>query len=179
MLFRSSHPDSIALSVTNSVLGGYFSSRMTANLRESKGYTYSPFSFLGSWPKAATWIEVADVTTNVTGASLKEVFGEVDRLRSEAPSARELDGIKQNMAGVFTLQNSSRFGLIGQLQFVDQHGLGDGYISSYVRNVMAVTPEDVQRTAKRYLDPARMTIMVVGDRKTVEEQLAPYRAGIP
>ena len=172
-------PDWVRLAVTDQLLGGAFGSRITSNIREDKGYTYSPFSFLGSWPKAATWIEVADVTTNVTGASLKEIFGEVDRLRTEAPSARELDGIKQNMAGVFTLQNSSRFGLIGQLQFVDQHGLGDGYISSYVRNVMAVTPEDVQRTARRYLDPARMTIMVVGDRKTVEEQLAPYRAGIP
>ena len=172
-------PDWVRLTVTDALLGGAFGSRITSNIREDKGYTYSPGSFVGNWPKTATWVEIADVTTNVTGASLKEIFGEVDRLRSEAPTARELDGIKQNMAGVFTLQNSSRFGLIGQLQFVDQHGLGDGYISSYVRNVMAVTPEDVQRTARRYLDPSRMTIMVVGDKKTVEEQLAPYRAGTP
>lgn len=172
-------PDWIRLAVTDQILGGAFGSRITSNIREDKGYTYSPFSFLGTWPKVATWIEVADVTTNVTGASLKEIFGEVERLRNEPPSPRELDGIKQNMAGVFTLQNSSRFGLIGQLQFVDQHGLGDAYVSGYVRNVLAVTPEEVQRTARRYLDPARMSIMVVGDKKTVDEQLAPYRAGTP
>ena len=174
-----SSPDWVRLEVTNSLLGGAFGSRITSNIREDKGYTYSPFSFVGSWPRTGLWVQVADVTTNVTGASLKEVFYEVDRLRKEAPPEAELAGIKANMAGVFTLQNSSRYGLIGQLQFVDQHGLGDGYISSYVKNVLAVSPEDVRRTAERYIDPARMSIMVVGDKKTVDPQLEPYRAGVP
>ena len=58
-------------------------------------------------------------------------------------------------------------------------GLGDGYISGYVKNVHGVSPEDVRRTAEKYLDPARMTITVVGDRKTIEPQLEPYRAGVP
>jgi len=172
-------PDWVRLTVTDALLGGAFGSRITSNIREDKGYTYSPFSFVGSWPKAGLWVEVADVTTAVTGASLKEIFGEVDRLRREAPPEGELTGIKNNLAGVFTLQNSSRYGLIGQMQFVDQHGLGDGYINSYVKNVHGVSPEDVRRTAEKYLDPARMTITVVGDKKTVEPQLEPYRAGVP
>ena len=133
---------------------------------------------MGNWPRTGLWVEVADVTTAVTGPSLKEIFGEVDRLRREAPPEAELTGIKNNLAGVFTLQNSSRYGLIGQMQFVDQHGLGDGYISGYVKNVHGVSPEDVRRTAEKYLDPARMTITVVGDRKTIEPQLEPYRAGV-
>ncbi|MDX2119479.1 MAG: pitrilysin family protein [Gemmatimonadota bacterium] len=172
-------PDWIRLTVTDALVGGSFGSRITSNIREDKGYTYSPFSFVGNWPRTGLWVQVADVTTNVTGASLKEIFYEVDRLRKEAPPAAELTGIKNNLAGVFTLQNSSRYGLIGQLQFVDQHGLGDAYVSSYVKNVLAVTPEEVRRTAERYLDPSRMTITVVGDRKTVEPQLEPYRAGVP
>lgn len=171
--------DWTAMQVTDALLGGAFGSRITSNIREDKGYTYSPFSFVGSWPKTGLWVEVADVTTAVTGASLKEIFGEVDRLRREAPPEGELTGIKNNLAGVFTLQNSSRYGLIGQMQFVDQHGLGDGYINSYVKNVHGVSPEDVRRTAEKYLDPARMTITVVGDKKTVEPQLEPYRAGVP
>ena len=174
-----SSPDWIRLSVTDAILGGSFGSRITSNIREDKGYTYSPFSFVGSWPGTGLWVEVADVTTNVTGASLKEIFGEVNRLRSEAPSEAELGRIKSNMAGLFTIQNSSRFGVIGQLQFVDQYGLGDGYLASYVQRVLAVTPADVQQTAVRYLDPAKMTITVVGDRKTVESQLEPYRPGVP
>jgi zinc protease len=165
--------------VTDALLGGAFGSRITSNIREDKGYTYSPGSFVGHWPKAALWVELADVTTNVTGASLKEIFYETDRLRNEAPPEKELSGIKNNMVGIFTIQNSSRYGVIGQLQFVDQYGLGDAYLSSYVKNVLAVTPEQVKATAAKYLDPGRMTITVVGDKKTVEEQLAPYQAGTP
>jgi predicted Zn-dependent peptidase len=119
------------------------------------------------------------VTTNVTGPSLKEIFYEVDRLRNEAPPERELAGIKNNMVGLFTIQNSSRGGVINQLQFVDQYGLGDGYLSSYVKNILAVTPDQVRQTAVRYLDPDHMTITVVGDKKQVEAQLEPYKSQVP
>jgi predicted Zn-dependent peptidase len=172
-------PDWVRLNVTDALLGGAFGSRITSNIRENKGYTYSPFSFVGPWPGTGLWVEVADVTTNVTGPSLKEIFYEVDRLRTEAPPEAELRGIKNNMVGLFTIQNSSRGGLMGQLQFVDQYGLGDAYLSGYVKNVMEVSPEQVQQTAQKYLDPNRMTITVVGDKKTVEPQLEPYRAGTP
>jgi len=174
-----SSPDWIRLNVTDALLGGSFGSRITSNIREDKGYTYSPGSFVGRWPKVALWVELADVTTNVTGASLKEIFYETERLRNEAPPEKELNGIKNNMVGIFTIQNSSRYGVISQLQFVDQYGLGDAYLSGYVKNVLAVTPEQVKATAAKYLDPSRMTITVVGDKKTVEAQLAPYQAGTP
>lgn len=173
------NPDWIRLNVTDALLGGTFGSRITSNIREDKGYTYSPFSFVGTWPKVGVWLEVADVTTNVTGPSLKEIFYEVDRLRTEAPPETELAGIKNNMVGVFTIQNSSRYGVMNQLQFVDQYGLGDAYLAGYVKNIMAVTPEQVQQTAVKYIDPSRMTITVVGDKKVVEPQLEPYKAGVP
>ncbi len=70
-------------------------------------------------------------------------------------------------------------GVINQLQFVDEYGLGDAYLSNYVKNVLAVTPEQVQQIMVKYLDPSKMTITVVGDKKTVEPQLEPYRAGVP
>ena len=79
-------PDYVPLVVTNTLLGGYFSSRLTANLREQKGYTYSPFSQLSSRRRDAYWAENADVTTAVTGPSLKEIFYEIDRLQAEPPS---------------------------------------------------------------------------------------------
>lgn len=172
-------PDWVRLNVADALLGGAFGSRITSNIRENKGYTYSPFSFVAPWPGTGVWTEVADVTTNVTGPALKEIFYEVDRLRNEPPPEPELTGIKNNMVGIFTIQNSSRGGLIGQLQFVDQYELGDGYLSGYVKNVMSITPVEVQQTAQKYFDPSRMTITVVGDKKTVEPQLEPYRAGTP
>ncbi len=173
------NPDWVRLSVTDALLGGSFGSRITSNIREDKGYTYSPFSFVGTWTGTGVWIQVADVTTDVTGASLREIFYEVSRLRADPPAEAELEGIRNNLAGVFTIQNSSRVGLVGQLQFVDQHGLGDAFLTDYVRNIHGVTPEDVRRMAQRYLDPSRMSILVVGDKKSVQEQVAPYRAAVP
>ena len=170
-----SHADYIALRVTNALLGGSFASRITSNIREQKGYTYSPNSQLVAHPKVAHWVEVADVTTAVTGASMKEIFFEVDRLRKEAPGAEELDGIKNYLAGVFVLQNSSRGGIIAQLEFTRQHGLGTDYLRSVVQKIRAVTPEDVRRIAGSYLDPGKMTMVVVGDTAQITEQLAPYQ----
>lgn len=171
--------DWVALTVTDALLGGSFGSRITTNIREDKGYTYSPFSFLWSRKQAAQWVEVADVTTNVTGASLKEIIGEMERLRAETPPAQELSGIKNNLAGVFAIQNSSRAGVIGQLQFTDLHGLGPDYLQNYVRNILAVTPQQVQAVAQKHLDPQKLSIAIVGDRKTVEPQLGPFRPIVP
>jgi zinc protease len=169
-----SHADWIALEVTDSLLGGSFGSRIVANIREEKGYTYSPYSSISTHPGQAHWVETADVTTNVTGASLKEIFFEIDRLRKDAPPAAELQGIKNNLAGVFVVQNASRAGVLSRLAFVDQHKLGDQYLATYVKRVMAVTPEDVRRIANDYLAPDKMTLVVVGDTKTVTEQVAPW-----
>ena len=169
------HADWIPLQVTDSLLGGSFASRIVANIREQKGYTYSPNSAISAHPNGqAHWVETADVTTNVTGASIKEIFFEIDRLRKEAPPAAELQGIKNNLAGIFVVQNASRAGVIGRLVFVDQYKLGDEYLTSYVKKVMAVTPEDVRRIANDYLTPDKMTLVVVGDTKTVKEQVEPY-----
>lgn len=173
------HKDWIALQVTDYLLGGAFGSRITSNIREQKGYTYSPYSMISAHPGAAHWVQSADVTTNVTGASLKEIFAEIDRLQREAPPEGELRGIQNNLAGIFTLQNASRGGVIGRLAFVDLYGLGDAYLANYVRNVLAVTPAEVQRITRTYLDPGKMTLVVVGDRKQIEEQLAPYKPPTP
>ncbi len=115
----------------------------------------------------------------MTGASIKEIFAEIDRLRNEPPPAAELDGIKNNLAGIFTLQNGSRGGIIGQLSFVDLQGLDDAYLTNYVRNLLAVTPQEVQRIAREHLAPEKMAIVVVGDRKTVAGQVAPYDTVVP
>jgi zinc protease len=169
-----SNPDFVPLSVVNTLLGGYFSSRITANLREAKGYTYSPFSQISTRYRDAYWAEQADVTTNVTGPSLKEIFAEIDRLQAEPPSAEELKAVQNYMAGVFVLQNSSRNGIINVLELVDLHGLPADYLKTYVQRVYAVSPQDVQRLAKKYIQDDKATIVVVGDKKVIEEQVKPY-----
>lgn len=169
-----SHADYVPLLVTNAMLGGSFISRITQNIRENKGYTYSPFSQLSARYRDTYWVEVADVTTAVTGPSLKEIFGEIDGMRKEPPPADELTRIQRYLSGVFVLQNSTREGVIGRLNFVNLHGLGDDYLRTYVQKVNAVTTADVQRMAQKYVDPGRMTLVIVGDKPQISDQVAPY-----
>jgi zinc protease len=169
-----SNPDYRALQVTNMLLGGAFGSRITRNIREDKGYTYSPFSQVSTRYRNAFWSEVADVTTNVTGASLKEIFAEIDRLQKEPPTAVELKGIQDNMIGTYMMQGSTRGGVIALLRALNLHDLPESYVSEYVRQVSAVTPQDVTRMAQKYITDDNFTIVIVGDRKAIEEQVKPY-----
>lgn len=172
-----SSPDYIKLDVMDSLLGGSFASRITSNIREQKGYTYSPYSQIANRPHLAYWVQFADVTTNVTGPSLKEIFYEIDRLRKDPPSAGELKGIQNYLAGIFVLRNTvSPDAIIGQLHFVDAQGLDRSYLSTYVQKVMEVKPADVQGMAETYLVPSKMTIVVVGDKAKIADQIAPYQA---
>ena len=127
-------------------------------------------------PSSPDYIKL-DVTTAVTGPSLKEIFYEVDRLRKDPPSAEELKGIQNYLAGLFILRNTiSPDAIIGQLHFVDAQGLDRSYLSAYVQKVMEVTPADVQGMAETYLVPSKMTIVVVGDKAKIADQIAPYEA---
>jgi predicted Zn-dependent peptidase len=163
-----------ALQVTNALLGGSFSSRITANIRENKGYTYSPNSSVTAGYRSAHWAQSADVSTAVTGASLKEIFYEIDRLQAEAPPAEELEAIKNYLAGVFVLQNSNPSSIISQLQFLDLHGLPRSYLTDAVKTIHAVTPEEVRSIMNDQLRDTDMTIVIVGDRKIIEKQVKPY-----
>ncbi len=170
-----SSPDYIKLDVMNTLLGGSFISRITANIREQKGYTYSPISQIGTRPHLAYWIQAADVTTAVTGPSLHEIFYEIGRLREAPPSGDELHGIQNYLAGLFVLRNTiSPDAIIAQLHFVDAQGLDRGYLSRYVRKVVEVTPDDVRAMAETYLVPSGMTIVIVGDQARIADQIAPY-----
>ncbi|MGE0452063.1 MAG: M16 family metallopeptidase [Vicinamibacteria bacterium] len=167
-------PDWVPLQVTHTLLGGYFSSRITANIREQKGYTYSPFAQLSTRKRDAYWAENADVTTAVTGASLEEIFFEIDRLQKEPPPEKELRAVQNYLAGTFVLQNSTRQGIIGQLASLELQGLSDDYLKTWVQKVNAVTSAQVSETARKHLKTDAFTIVVVGDRKAIEDQLKDY-----
>ena len=160
--------------VMDSILGGSFGSRITSNIRENKGYTYSPGSFVWGRYKTGYWVESADVTTEHTGNSIKEILSEIQRMRDEPVGNAELQGIKNFLTGLYVLQNSSRFGVIGQLENSNYNELGSAYIDNYVKNVIAVTAGDIQAMAKKYLTEDKMTIVVVGDLAKIATQVKPY-----
>jgi len=154
----------------DALLGGSFTSRITKNIREDKGYTYSPNSSVDFNPGEGSWTFSADVTTDVTGASLKEVFGEIRKLQTVAIPDAEGTGIRTWMSGTYILQNASQGGLIGSLAQLDLLGLPADYITSYVPKVIAVTNPQMQEAA-RLLPIDKMTLVVVGDLSKVEPQL--------
>ena len=169
-----SDPDFVKFTVMDSLLGSSFGSRITSNIRENKGYTYSPNSFIWNRYKTGYWVENADVTTEATGASIKEILFEIDRLRKEPPSEAELQGIKNYLVGIYVLQNSSRTGVIGQLENNNYNELDKNYLDTYVSNLSAVTAADISEMARKYLSTEKMTIVVVGDKAKITKQLEPF-----
>src|SRR5438270_284088 len=169
-----SQQDYVPLTVMNALLGGSFGSRITANIREQKGYTYSPSSTVSVRFRDGYWAETADVTTAVTGPAIKEIRNEITRLQNEPPSEEELQGIKNYLSGLFVIRNSSRGGLLNQLQFVDLHGLGERYMADYVPRVSKVTTAEVQSLAKKYLALDKIRLVVVGDPEKVKPQIQEF-----
>ncbi len=158
-----SHALYFPTTLMNSLLGGTFGSRITANIREDKGYSYSPGSSISARRGGALWVLSAEVTSEHTAAALTEIFSEIERLQREAPTEAELTPVKNYRAGVFVISNSSPNGVLGQLAFMDLHGLPDDFLTHWVASIRAVTPAEVSAMARQFILPGRMTVVVAGD----------------
>ena len=161
----------MALRVTDALLSGAFNSRITTNIREEKGYTYSPGSTLTHRPADSVWTFEADVTSAVTGAALHEVFKEIKGLLAKVPPADEASGMSTWLSGVFVLQNASPAGLIGALAQRDSLGLPKDWLDGYVPAVLAIRPQDIQASAKSVFTLDGFVLVIVGDLKTVAPQV--------
>ena len=166
------HPDWTRLAVGNAIYGGAFHSRLVANIREQKGYTYSPGSQTHSLRRHGWFASQAAVRNEVVAATLTEIFYEMDRMRALPVGAEELDEIQNYLTGVFSLGVATQNGLRGQLATVYLHELPEDYLETYRERVRAVTVEQVLEAARKWMDSANALIVVVGDRAEVEPQAA-------
>ena len=157
--------------LTNSLLGGTFGSRITSNIREDKGYSYSPDSSISARRGTALWVMQAEITAEHTAAAMTEIYREIERLQREPPSAQELDAIKAYRAGLFVIGNSSPNGVMGQLAFMDLHGLREEFLTHWIANMYAVTPAQVTDIAQHFIRPEGMTVVVVGDLKQIGDNV--------
>jgi predicted Zn-dependent peptidase len=164
-------PNFMPLSVANTLLGGVLTSRITMNLREDKGWAYSPSSSLGTYYRHAVWAEEADVKAESTGPALQEIYKEIARLQAQPPSQAELTATKNYRNGIFVMSNATRGGLIGQFAFMDLHGLPIDWLTTFVERLYAVEPEQVSQAVREQLDPQRLSVVVVGDMAKVRPQL--------
>ena len=166
------HPDWVKLGLTNSLYGGAFNSRLVMNIREAKGYTYSPRSSVNALQQYGYFSVSAAVRNDVVAASLTEIFYEIDKLRSLPVSESELADAQNYLTGVFSMGLATQDGLLSQIGTVALNELPDDYLETYRDKVRALTPADLQAAARKYLDSANMQIVLVGDRSRVETQAA-------
>jgi len=164
------HPDWVKLGLTNSLYGGAFNSRLVMNIREDKGYTYSPRSGVHPLRQHGYFSVSAAVRNEVVAASLNEIFYEMDKLRSLPVPDPELADAQNYLSGVFSMGLATQDGLLSQLSTVALNELPDDYLETYRQKVRALTPQDLLETARKYLDSANMQIVVVGDRAQIESQ---------
>ena len=166
------HADWVKLGLTNSLYGGAFNSRLVMNIREAKGYTYSPRSSVTPLQQYGYFSVSAAVRNEVVAASLAEIFYEIDKLRSLRVPEAELADAQNYLSGVFSMGLATQDGLLSQIATVALNDLPDDYLETYRAKVRAVTPADLQATAQKYFDSANMQIIVVGDRSKIETQAA-------
>lgn len=172
MAITRKHPDWIRLLLANSIYGGAFNSRLVMNIREQKGYTYSPRSGVSSLREYGFFQVHAAVRNEVVAASMTEIFYEMDRMRSLPVDTKELADAQAYMTGVFSLGLGTQDGIAAQLANAYLDELPEDYLETYRERVRALTAEDVMTAARHYFNSANASIVVVGDREAVGTQAA-------
>ncbi len=171
------HPDAIAASVMNNILGGgVFGGRLMQNLREDKAFTYGARASFQTDEVAGKFSASAAVRNEVTDSSIVEFLYEIDRMTRERVQDTTLQFIKNYMNGSFARslespQTIARFALN-----IERYNLPKDYYSTYLTKLEAVSVDDVLRVAKTYLKPENLNITVVGNRDEVAESLAQFAA---
>jgi zinc protease len=171
-------PDYFPMLLMHTVLGANASSRLFMNLREEKGYTYGAYSSLDARRVAGSFRVTAEVRTPVTGASLKEFFYELERIRSERVSDKELADAKSYLTGVFPIKIETQEGLIEQLVSIRMYNLPDDYLHTYRDRINAISSDEILRVAQQYVTPDKAAVVIVGDANAITDQVKVYSEAI-
>ncbi|WP_462202839.1 M16 family metallopeptidase [Frankia sp. CcWB3] len=158
-----SAPGYPAQRLASTIFGGYFSSRLVNNIREDKGYTYSPRSSIDHYQAGSRFTVAADVATEVTGPALLEIFYELGRMAVLPPSEEELDAARQYAVGTLALGSATAAGLASTLSALAGAGIGVEYLRDHPRALAEVGVGDIQAVSAGLLAPAKLITVLVGD----------------
>lgn len=167
-------PDYFALEMMNQVLGGGGSARLFLNLREDKGYTYGAYSNVSSGKVRGTFRATSQVRTEVTKGSMDEFFYELKRLREEKVGAEEFDRAQRTIVGGWALQLESPQSVLQNAIMQKIYNLPADYWDTYPQRIAAVTADDVQRVARKYIDLGKLQIVAVGDAKKIADVMRQF-----
>ena len=166
--------DYFAVLLADRILGGGPAARLFLNLREDKGYTYGAYSGFGGSKYRGTWISSSEVRTDVTEGAMHEFMYELKRLRDEKVSAAELDNAKRAIVGSFALSLEQPQSLLQNIITQKLYDLPADYWDTYPQKVAAVSADDVQRVAQKYIDLDHLQIVAVGDASKARDVLVKY-----
>src|SRR6185503_15724359 len=167
-------PDYFAVLMADRVLGGGPSGRLFLNLREDKGYTYGAYSGFAASKYRGTWNASSEVRTEVTDGAMKEFKYELTRLGTEKVPAEELENAKRAIIGSFALSLEQPGSLLQNIITQKLYNLPADYWDTYPQKVSAITADDVQRVAQKYMDMGHLQIVAVGDASKTREILSKY-----
>ena len=157
------NPDFYPLQVMNYILGGGgFSSRMMTNIRDNKGLVYGLFSHFDSRRETGSFEVSLQTKNSSANEAITEVLNEIKRMRNEPVTEGELQDAKDYLIGSFPLKMDTHAKIAGILIYQEFYGLGLDYFDKYKKWIQNVTPQEVQRVARQYLDPDRFVLVAVG-----------------
>ena len=162
LLFNKKEPDYFKFQVLNTILGGYFGSRLMANIREDKGYTYGIGSGLASLVNAGYFFITTEVGTDVTNDTLKELYKEIKLLREDLVDADELETVRNYVLGQFLRSVDGPYSLADKFKAIWEFDLGYDYFEKYFEAVKTITPEEIKDLANTYLQEKDLIELVVG-----------------
>ncbi|MPZ77203.1 MAG: hypothetical protein GEU77_11840 [Deltaproteobacteria bacterium] len=167
-------PDYIPMVVMNHLFGGGPAARLFLNLREEKGYTYGVYSDFTAVRYAGPWRAGGNMRTEVTAAAVNEFFNEIRRIREEKVSDAELADTKRAITARFALSLEQPTGVLAFAMVRKTYGFPADYWDTYPAKITAVTADDVQRVARKYLNPDKMQLVAVGDVNKIKSALERY-----
>ncbi|MFL6129535.1 MAG: M16 family metallopeptidase [Mycobacteriales bacterium] len=160
-----------ALQLANLVFGGYFSSRLVENIREDKGYTYGPHSRISHGAAGSRLVIDSEVATDVAAPALLEIWYELGRMATLPVKPQELEDVRQYAVGTLALSIATQAGLASTLSALIGVGLGLDWLRTHPQQLAAVTLDEVSAAARRYLAPAGMVAVVLGEAAEIAEPL--------
>ncbi len=166
-------PDYPALALAELVYGGYFGSRLSANVREDKGYSYSPTSGVRHRRSASTLTIAANVASEVTGAALVEILYELGRITTLPIGEDELERARRYRSGVLMMSIQTQAGLAGQISRLAGAGLDERYLRDLPKALGKVTTTDALAAARVWLRPTSLAVLMLGDASRIRPQVEP------
>ncbi len=168
------NPDYLKVFVMNTLLGGYFSSRVNMNLREAHGYTYGGRTDFDARILPGPFQVSADVRNDVTAETVDEIMNELRRIRDTLPSKEEMTMVKNYLTGLFPIQLETPQQVAGRVVAVELYRLPKNYYRDYKANIRRITARDIRNVARKYIHPERADIVLSGDADEIRDKLGNY-----